>query len=73
LHGGYWDSAQAGLTAGDRLLLDLQQLEQQFMEKNYRQLEIEQSFSVAQFAPDKLDNSVRTVHAHGQCRNGSLI
>jgi hypothetical protein len=63
LTGGYWDSAQAGLTAGDRLLSDLQQLELRFVEKNYRQLEIEQSFSVAQFAPDKLEK----LRENGSC------
>jgi Tc toxin complex TcA C-terminal TcB-binding domain/Neuraminidase-like domain/Salmonella virulence plasmid 28.1kDa A protein len=56
LKGGYWSTAQAGLTAGDQLLLDLQQLELQFLQKNYRQLEVEQSFSVAQFAPDALES-----------------
>jgi hypothetical protein len=47
----YWDAGNAGLLAGDRLLLDLQQLERRFIETNYRTLEIEQSFSLAQLAP----------------------
>ena len=36
------------------MLLDLQQLERRFIETNYRTLEITQSFSLLQFAPDKL-------------------
>jgi len=54
LTGNYWDSENLGLLAGERLLSDLQLLEQQYIEKNYRQLEIEQSFSLAQVAPDLL-------------------
>jgi hypothetical protein len=54
LTGGYWDVESAGLLAGERLLVDLHRLEQQFIESNYRELEIEQSFSLAQFAPDAL-------------------
>jgi hypothetical protein len=54
LSGDYWDAGSAGLLAGERLLLDLQSLERQYIEKNYRQLEVEQSFSLAQFAPDLL-------------------
>lgn len=50
----YWDAAQAGLLAGERLLLDLQNLERRFLETNYRTLEIEQSFSLMQFAPGAL-------------------
>src|SRR5574338_1486634 len=32
LAGGYWDAANAGLLAGDRLQLDLQNLERRFLE-----------------------------------------
>jgi len=56
LDGNYWDAGNAGLLAGERLLIDLQMLEQQYIATNYRQLEIEQSFSLAQFAPDELVN-----------------
>ena len=35
-------------------MIDLQQLEGQFIESNYRELEVEHSFSMAQFAPDAL-------------------
>lgn len=54
LGSGYWDASNAGLIAGERLLIDLQNLEQQFIESNYRNLEINQSFSLAQFAPAAL-------------------
>ncbi|MGI9065930.1 MAG: hypothetical protein ACR2HX_05935 [Pyrinomonadaceae bacterium] len=54
LDGNYWDAGSAGLLAGERLLIDLQNLEQQYIQKNYRQLEVEQSFSLAQFEPDML-------------------
>ena len=54
LVGGYWSADNAGLLAGERLLVDLQRLERQFVERNHRQLEVEHSFSLAQLAPDKL-------------------
>jgi len=54
LAGGYWDAQNAGLLAGDKLLVDLQRLERQYLARNKRKLEIEQSFSLAQFAPDRL-------------------
>jgi hypothetical protein len=54
LAGNYWDTESAGLLAGERLLIDLQRLERQFVERNRRQLEVAHSFSLAQFAPDRL-------------------
>jgi hypothetical protein len=42
------------LLAGDRLLAELQNLERRFMETNYRTLEIDQSFSLAQLNPAAL-------------------
>ncbi|HEV7759368.1 MAG TPA: hypothetical protein VGO78_10275, partial [Acidimicrobiales bacterium] len=54
LTGGYWDADTAGLLAGERLLLDLQGLERRYIERNFRQLEVDQGFSLAQFAPDAL-------------------
>ena len=64
LTGDYWDAENFGLLAGERLLSNLQVLEQQYIEKNYRQLEIEQSFSLAQFAPDLLTE----LRQEGQCQ-----
>lgn len=54
LTGDYWDAGNAGLLAGDRLLLDLHNLERRYIETNHRTLEIEQSFSLARFNPDAL-------------------
>jgi hypothetical protein len=61
--GNFWDAENAGLLAGERLLIELQALERQYVEKNYRQLEIEQAFSLAQFAP----NDLATLRLTGEC------
>jgi hypothetical protein len=50
----HWEASKAGLLAGERLLLDLQNLERRFIETNYRGLEIDQSFSLTQIAPAAL-------------------
>jgi len=50
----YWDSSKAGLLAGDKLLVELENLERRFIETNYRTLEIEQTFSVGQMNPAAL-------------------
>ena len=44
----------AGLLAGEKLLLQLQQMEKKWIETNKRTPEITQSFSMQQIAPDKL-------------------
>ncbi|MDA8142227.1 MAG: neuraminidase-like domain-containing protein [Desulfobacteraceae bacterium] len=49
-----WSGEQAGLLAGESLSLDLQRLELSYLQTNIRQLEVEQSFSLAQFYPDQL-------------------
>ena len=64
LGGNYWDADNAGLLAGERLLIDLQSLERQYIEKNYRQIEIEQSFSLAQCAPGAL----QMLRLTGECK-----
>ena len=64
LAGGYWDASDAGLGAGDALLVDLQRLEQRFMETNLRSLEVEQSFSVATLNP----RALLTLRETGSCR-----
>jgi hypothetical protein len=66
LDGNYWDAGSAGLLAGERLLIDLQNLERQYLETNYRQLEIEQSFSLAQFSPTAL----LELRQSGECEFG---
>lgn len=50
----HWDASRAGLLAGERLLIGLQNLERRFIETNYRSFEIDQSFSLTQIAPDAL-------------------
>ena len=64
LDGSYWDTSHAGLLAGEKLLLDLQNLERHYLETNYRTLEVEQAFSLAQFDPSALVRLQET----GSCR-----
>jgi hypothetical protein len=54
LNNGFWDSTRAGLLAGDRLMVELQNLERRFIETNYRTLEVDQSFSLTQINPAAL-------------------
>ena len=49
-----WSADRTGLLSGESLLLDLQRLESSYLVTNTRQLEVEQSFSLAQFYPEKL-------------------
>lgn len=53
--GGYWQTEKAGLLSGEKLMLQLQQLEVAYMEKNVRNQEITQTFSLAQLSPQSLD------------------
>lgn len=57
------DANRTGLLAGESLLLELQRMEMRFLETNYRELEVEQSFSLAQFSADKLMD----LRATGEC------
>ena len=50
----HWEASKVGLMAGERLLIDLQNLERRFLETNYRSLEIDQSFSLTQIDPEAL-------------------
>lgn len=54
LSGNYWDSSKAGLLAGARLSVELQAMEQRFLESNHRDMEIDQSFSLSQIDPAAL-------------------
>jgi hypothetical protein len=63
LSGGYWNADEAGLGAADALLLDLQRLEQRFLEGNRRSLEVEQSFSLAMLDP----RALMTLRESGSC------
>jgi len=50
----HWEASKTGLLAGERLLIDLQNLERKFLETNYRSLEIDQAFSLTQINPAAL-------------------
>jgi hypothetical protein len=50
----HWEASKTGLLAGERLLMDLQNLERKFLETNYRSLEIDQAFSLTQINPAAL-------------------
>jgi hypothetical protein len=52
--GGEWDGGRSGLLAGDRLAVALQRLERRFIEQGDRELEVNQSFSLAQLDPAAL-------------------
>jgi hypothetical protein len=52
--GDNWESDKAGLLAGDRLMLQLMQMEQAFIKGNTRKQEISQTFSLAMLSPAQL-------------------
>src|SRR5690606_20411309 len=52
--GDNWQPERAGLLAGERLLLQLQRMEKAYLEKNIRDQELTQSFSLALLAPEAL-------------------
>jgi len=52
--GDNWESDKAGFLAGDRLMLQLQQLEQSYIKGNVRKPEITQTFSLAMLSPSEL-------------------
>jgi hypothetical protein len=63
LRGNYWDASKAGLLAGERLLVDLLDMERRFMETNHRRLEVEQSFSLGEIDAGALG----ALQAEGEC------
>jgi hypothetical protein len=60
--GGEWDASRSGLLAGERLLMALQNMDKRFIETNTRQAEINQSFSLAQIAPEAIIDLKETGH-----------
>lgn len=56
LETNYWEASKVGLMAGEKLMLDLLNLDKRYIETNYRNLEINQSFSLTQIAPSALIN-----------------
>ena len=63
LSANYWEASRAGLMAGERLMIDLLNLEKRYIETNYRSLEINQSFSLTQIDPAALITLKQT----GEC------
>jgi len=63
LQSSYWETGKAGLLAGEKLFIDLQNLERRFLETNYRSLEIDQPFSLSQIDPGALV----TLKETGEC------
>lgn len=63
-----WTNDRNGLLAGERLMLQLLQLEKEFVDTDKRQMEITQHFSMLQIAPDKLYQLKET----GECTDFSI-
>jgi hypothetical protein len=59
----YWDGLHQGLLAGEYLLCDLRRMEQAFLEKNKRELEITRPVSLAQLDPAAL----RRLQENAEC------
>ena len=49
-----WEASRSGLLSGERLMIDLERMEKQYIETDYRSKEIEQSFSLSQINPAAL-------------------
>jgi len=60
---GYWDDGRRGLLAGEGLTLALHQMEQAYLERNGRALEIEKTISLLQVNP----RAVLDLIATGEC------
>ncbi|BDC46004.1 neuraminidase-like domain-containing protein [Paraburkholderia terrae] len=63
LQATYWEAAESGLLAGERLIADLADMDKRFVETNYRTLEIDQSFSLLQLHPAE----VLRLRQNGEC------
>jgi hypothetical protein len=63
-----WNNEKIGLLAGERLMLQLLQLEKEYVDTDKRKIEITQHFSMLQIAPDKLLELKTT----GQCDDFSI-
>lgn len=55
-----WQSDRSGLLAGERLQLQLARMEKVHLETNVRELEVRQSFSLLQLAPNELQSLRQT-------------
>lgn len=65
---GYWTDLYHGLVAGEALQLDLQRMEKAYMDQDERKLEIEKTISLAQLAP----NALQDLKATGTCNFGLI-
>lgn len=63
LSGQYWDATHSGLLAGEKLMGDLRAMELRYMETHYRNMEIDQAFSLTQINPAALI----TLKETGEC------
>ena len=63
-----WNNDKLGLLAGERLMLQLMQLEKEFIDTDKRKKEITQHFSMLQLAPDKL----LALKTNGECTDFSI-
>lgn len=59
----YWEPGQAGLLSGEKLAIDLIEMEKRYLETNYRTLEITQPFSLNQLNPAAL----MALREEGEC------
>lgn len=50
----YWDSEKKGLLSGDQLLLDLNRMDDAYIQNNVRKLEITKHISLARMVPESL-------------------
>ncbi|HEX3043484.1 MAG TPA: neuraminidase-like domain-containing protein [Bacillota bacterium] len=60
---GYWDNLHKGLTAGEGLMLALNQMEKAYIDNNSRCLEVEKTISLMQLNPKAMLDFKRT----GEC------
>lgn len=51
---GYWDSLKKGLMAGEKLHLDLKQMDSSYIDKNKREYELSKSISLSSLSPEAL-------------------
>lgn len=63
LRGNYYDGDRAGLLAGEKLMVDLENMERRFIETNYRTPEIDQAFSLGQVSAQAL----MSLRQNGEC------
>lgn len=63
----YWDSLRKGLLAGEGLMLSVQQMENAYLNKNARRLEIEKTISLKQLFPQEF---LKFVWGHDKGQQG---